>query len=81
MLAFTDEAARRLQAIYTTPDIAAQRRAALDLLQLRSAESIIDVGCGPGFLSEEMADAVGPKGHVLGVDISEDLLAFAEERK
>jgi hypothetical protein len=38
MLAFTDEAARRLQAIYTTPDIAAQRRAALDLLQLRSAE-------------------------------------------
>ena len=80
MLQFTDEAARQLQAIYTTPDIIAQRRAALDLLQLRSAESIIDVGCGPGFLSEEMADAVGPKGHVLGIDISEDLLAFAEER-
>ena len=80
MLAFNDEAARQLQAIYTTPDIAAQRRAALDLLKLRSAESIIDVGCGPGFLSEEMADAVGSKGRVLGIDISEDLLAFAKAR-
>ena len=30
VLQFTDEAARQLQAIYTTPDIIAQRRAALD---------------------------------------------------
>ena len=41
MLAFTDEAARRLQASYTTPDIAAQRRAALDLLLTGPS------GCGP----------------------------------
>ena len=39
MLAFTDQAARQLQAIYTTPDIAAKRRAALDLLHLLMLQS------------------------------------------
>ena len=41
---------------------------------------MLDVGCGPGFLAQEMAPLVGPSGHVRGVDISEDLLARATAR-
>src|SRR5215218_924981 len=80
MLQFSDEAARKLEAIYSSADVVAQRRAMLDRLSLRPGESVIDIGCGPGFLCEEMAVAVAETGTVVGVDISEDLIAFARAR-
>ena len=80
MLQFDNEAARNLETIYSSPDVVAQRSATLERLRLRPGEEVIDVGCGPGFLCEQMADCVGPKGRVLGVDVSEDLLAFARGR-
>ena len=80
MLQFSEEAARKLEGIYSTPDIVAQRRTALDLLALVPGESAVDIGCGPGFLCEQMAEIVGSKGRVLGIDISDDLLAFARDR-
>jgi len=45
-----------------------------------TGDAVIDIGCGPGFLCEQMADAVGNTGRVLGIDISEDLLAVARAR-
>src|SRR5215207_8061207 len=80
MLQFSDEAARKLEAIYSSADVVAQRRAMLDRLSLRPGESVIDIGCGPGFLCEEMAVAIAETGTVVGVDISEDLIAFARAR-
>jgi ubiquinone/menaquinone biosynthesis C-methylase UbiE len=80
MLQFSEEAARKLEEVYSTPDIIAQRRATLDLLALAPGESLIDIGFGPGFLCEQMAEIVGSKGRVLGIDISEDLLALARHR-
>jgi 23S rRNA U2552 (ribose-2'-O)-methylase RlmE/FtsJ len=68
MLQFSDEAARKLEAIYSSADVVAQRRAMLDRLSLRPGESVIDIGCGPGFLCEEMAVAVAETGTVVGVD-------------
>lgn len=44
-------------------------------------ESVLDIGCGSGTTSFEFARAVGPSGHVLGLDISEPLLAHAEQRR
>jgi len=79
MLRFRDDAARKLESIYTTPDVAAQRRETLDHLRLKPGEFVVDIGCGPGFLSQEMADLVGPSGFVLGLDVSDDLLRFAAE--
>ena len=81
MLRFNDGAARKLEAIYQSPDIVAQRRETLDYLRLRPGEFVIDIGCGPGFLSEEMADAVGARGFVLGIDIFDDLLSLADQRQ
>ena len=37
----------------------------------------LDVGCGPGNVTAMLADAVGPDGLALGVDISEPMLARA----
>lgn len=42
---------------------------------LRAGDRVLDVGCGPGVISSLIAEYVGPKGAVTGVDISEELLA------
>jgi ubiquinone/menaquinone biosynthesis C-methylase UbiE len=79
-LQFTDEQAQRLEALYSTADVRAQREETLRLLALKPRESVIDVGCGPGFLCEGMADRVGAEGHVLGIDVSPDLVDLARRR-
>src|SRR5919108_5158832 len=79
-LQFTEEQARRLEALYSTADVRAQREETLRRLALSAGESVIDVGCGPGFLCESMADHVGPDGRVLGIDVSADLVEFARRR-
>jgi len=43
-------------------------------------ESALDVGCGTGMTAIELARAVGADGHVVGVDLSADLLAEARRR-
>jgi ubiquinone/menaquinone biosynthesis C-methylase UbiE len=43
-------------------------------------ESVLDVGCGTGTTLLRLADAVGPSGRVLGVDISEQQLGMARQR-
>jgi SAM-dependent methyltransferase len=47
----------------------------------RPGEHIIDVGCGTGATTAELARAVGPTGHVLGVDISETLIEAARSHR
>lgn len=54
-----DEAwSRKVEAIYTTSDVAAQRQAVLRLLAPREGERILDIGAGPGFLAQDLARAV-----------------------
>jgi len=80
-LVFSNDAAEQLIAAYRTPDMSRQRNATLQRLNLKPGERVVDVGCGPGFLCETMAEAVGPTGHVVGIDISNDLIDFATRRK
>jgi SAM-dependent methyltransferase len=42
---------------------------------------VLDVGCGVGDVSFLVADVVGPTGSVLGVDVDEHVLSFAEQRR
>lgn len=42
--------------------------------------SVLDVGCGAGALTLQMAQRLGPYAHALGVDISAPLLAAARRR-
>ena len=47
---------------------------------IRTGERIIDVGCGCGASTIELAGRVGAQGRVMGVDISAPMLARARER-
>ena len=79
-LTFDAEAARQVEAIYLTDDVAQQRREVLRLLALAPGEPVLDVGSGPGLLAIDMAAAVGPTGRVCGIDVSDSMLALARAR-
>jgi SAM-dependent methyltransferase len=49
-------------------------------LQLNSGEHVLDIGCGGGRTSQLAGVAVGEAGRVVGMDISETMLAVARAR-
>lgn len=51
-----------------------------DRASVGEGERVIDVGCGCGETTIQLARRVGSKGHVTGVDISAPMLARASER-
>jgi SAM-dependent methyltransferase len=54
---------------------------ALRALAPRTGERIVDIGCGCGQSSLDLARRVGPRGSVVGIDISSPMLAIARERE
>jgi len=77
---FDDDASRKLEAAYLTPDVVAQRRATLRALALQPGERVLDIGAGPGLLAAEMAEAVGQSGRVIGLEISDSMLTLGRRR-
>lgn len=49
-------------------------------LEIRAGEKVLDIGCGGGPTSAAYAEATGPSGEVLGLDISQTILKVARER-
>ena len=47
---------------------------------VRIGDHVLDIGCGGGSSTEQIAHAVGANGQVVGIDISEPLLALARAR-
>ena len=41
--------------------------------------TVLDIGCGPGFFSVDMAHLVGESGRVIAVDLQEDQLGVSEQ--
>ena len=80
-LEFTKEAANLLERIYLTRDVVAQRLETIRQLNLAGGESVLDIGCGPGYLCESIGEIVGRHGAVVGIDISTDLIALCNRRK
>jgi demethylmenaquinone methyltransferase / 2-methoxy-6-polyprenyl-1,4-benzoquinol methylase len=56
------------------------RERAVDRAELSSGDSVLDVCCGTGDLSLELAGRVEPGGHVIGCDFSEPMLDLAREK-
>ena len=55
-------------------------RAAMAALAPRPGERVLDIGCGAGGTSLQLAQAIAPGGDVTGVDISRPLLEVARQR-
>jgi SAM-dependent methyltransferase len=53
---------------------------AMDRLGVAPGQRAVDLGCGSGRTTLELAARVGPSGDVVGVDISAEMLARARER-
>lgn len=79
-MTYNEKAARRLEEMYRGHDVVAQRLATVERLQLQPGEAVLDIGSGPGFLAEHMAEQVGPTGRVCGVDYSPVLVDRAGAR-
>jgi trans-aconitate 2-methyltransferase len=54
-------------------------REVLERLQLRGDETVLDAGCGSGRVTEALLERL-PRGHVIGVDGSAEMLAAARTR-
>jgi arsenite methyltransferase len=79
MLRFDEENARRLEAVYMTPDVVEQRRAFRAVLAVQPGEQVLDIGSGPGILAAELAKE--SQTVVQGVDVSDSMLAMASRRE
>jgi demethylmenaquinone methyltransferase/2-methoxy-6-polyprenyl-1,4-benzoquinol methylase len=56
------------------------RARVVELLDLRPADTVVDVGCGTGLCFAEILDRIGPSGRLVGVEPSVDMLGRASER-
>jgi ubiquinone/menaquinone biosynthesis C-methylase UbiE len=54
-------------------------RSAIQALQFPAGSRGLDAGCGIGLQSLLLAEAVGPSGHITGLDLSPEFLDHAEE--
>jgi SAM-dependent methyltransferase len=52
----------------------------LDRLHLAGGERVLEIGCGTGAVTLPLAQAVGERGRVVAVDISEPMLGVARQR-
>jgi len=58
----------------------AQRLRAVQALGLRAGDTVIDIACGTGLNFPLLAEAIGPGGRIVGVDLTDAMLARAQDR-
>lgn len=58
----------------------AERSQMIQDLNLPRGCFLIDAGCGPGLWTPLLAEAIGPEGHIIGIDISSEALITAQRR-
>ena len=56
------------------------RRRVVGMLGLNAGETVLDVACGTGLSIPLLAEAVGPAGRVIGVEVSPEMIRQARER-
>jgi ubiquinone/menaquinone biosynthesis C-methylase UbiE len=58
----------------------AMREQAAELAALKPGESVLEVGCGTGELTQRARARVGPNGHVCGIDPSAEMIEIARRK-
>ena len=57
-----------------------QRRRAAQALGLRPGDSVVEIACGTGLNFSLIEQAIGPEGRLVGVDLTDAMLAQAQHR-
>ena len=57
-----------------------QRLRAVRALGLRAGDSVIDIACGTGLNFPLIEEVIGPEGRIVGVDLTDAMLARAQDR-
>jgi len=60
-----------------------RRRAYRQLVRaagVHAGDRVLDIGCGPGFFARLLAEAVGPKGSVVGIDAAPEMIEYASRK-
>ena len=57
-----------------------QRVKAVEALRLRRGAQVVDVACGTGLNFSLLQEQIGPEGRIVGVDLTDAMLAQAQQR-
>ena len=57
-----------------------QRRRAVESLDLRPGDLVVDLACGTGLNFSLLEERIGPRGRLVGVDLTDAMLAQARQR-
>lgn len=60
--------------------IQASKRLMLKRMALTPGQAVLEVGCGPGTDIFDLAEIIGPAGRLVGIDVSEVMIAEARRR-
>lgn len=80
MITYNEQLARETERGYLMPEIVNQRVRTMARLQLQAGERVLDLGCGMGLLTHDLALAVGEPGRVTAIDISQPMIQLAQNR-
>lgn len=58
----------------------AYRRIAVDALRLSPGHTVVEIGCGTGLNFDLLQQQIGPRGRIVGVDLTPEMLSKAGER-
>jgi ubiquinone/menaquinone biosynthesis C-methylase UbiE len=59
---------------------AAYRKRAVEALDLKPGDTVVEIGCGTGLNFPLLQDAVGPEGKIIGVDLTDAMLEQARKQ-
>jgi ubiquinone/menaquinone biosynthesis C-methylase UbiE len=69
-----------LKAVSSLEMVKKYKRSTYDLLDVRRGEHVLEVGCGAGDDARALAQLVGREGRVVGLDLSQTMIAEAQRK-
>ncbi len=76
----SDHLVQYLEYVDSLPETRQLKVRSYGYLGLKTGDVVLDAGCGPGYDALRMAAIVGTSGKVVGVDLSERMIAIAQEK-
>jgi demethylmenaquinone methyltransferase/2-methoxy-6-polyprenyl-1,4-benzoquinol methylase len=58
----------------------AYRKSAVTALNLKPGDTVVEIGCGTGLNFSLLQRQIGERGHLIGVDLTDDMLDMARQR-